>query len=66
MINEYIMKNTPLNTKFQNVEYATVGKKRFPEHFSIAKKNMIIRNIEIIVTFAIVLIAGAGIYGVFN
>lgn len=66
MINEYTMKNTPLNTKFQNVEYATVGKKRFPEHFSIAKKNTIIRNIEIIVTFAIVLIAGAGIYGVFN
>lgn len=60
------MKNMPLNTKFENVEYATVGKRKFPEHYSIAKKNTIIRNIEIIVTFAIVLIAGAGIYGVFN
>lgn len=60
------MKNKPVDTKFDKVEYVTVGKKRFQEHFSIAKKNTIIRNIEIVIVFAIVLIAGTGIYRLFN
>jgi hypothetical protein len=59
------MKNTP-NSNTNHVQFATVGKKKYVHHFAFAKKDAIIRNIEIIVVGAIVLIAGAGIYGYFN
>lgn len=59
------MKNTS-HSQFNKTQLVTAGKKRYVHHFSFAKKDAIIRNIEIIGVGVIALIAGFGIYGLFN
>lgn len=59
------MKNTS-HSQFSKAELITAGKKKYVHHFSFAKKDAIIRNIEIIGVCAIALIAGFGLYGFFN
>jgi hypothetical protein len=56
------MKN--INRNFRNLEYVTAGRKRYNYHFSFAKKDALIRNIEIIVACIIALIAGIGVYNI--
>lgn len=66
MINEFDMKNTSTNKGFNELQYVTVGKKKYGPHVSLAKKDNIIKSIEIIVVSIVVIIAAVGIYGMFN
>lgn len=59
------MKNRP-NSNMNHVQFATVSKRKYVHHFAFAKKDAIIRNIEIIVACTVALIVGTGIYGYFN
>lgn len=60
------MKNASPNKRFNELEYVTAGKKKYTPHFSLAKKDSIIKKIEIIVIAVVVIIAGTGIYGLIN
>ena len=44
----------------------TERRKKFAWHFAFAKKDGIIRNLEIIIACVIAFVAGAGMYGTFN
>lgn len=60
------MKNTSPNKGFNELEYVTAGKKKFAPHFSFAKKDGIIKKIEIIGVVVVAVIAATGIYGLIN
>lgn len=44
----------------------TERRRKFAWHFAFAKKDGIIRNLEIVIACVIAFIAGAGMYGTFN
>lgn len=60
------MKNTSPNSAFNQVEYASAGKKKYNQHFSFKKKDTIITYIEVVGALAIAIFAGVGIYGIFS
>jgi hypothetical protein len=58
------MKN--ISKDYSSVQYAAAGKRGYAAHYSFTKKNNIIRNIEIIVACVIAVIAGTGLYELFQ
>lgn len=60
----YMKKN--MHYTYGEAQYVATGKKKYSHYFSFAKKDNIIRNIEIIVACVIAFIAGTGVYGMFH
>lgn len=54
------MKNT--SKYLHRLEYVAAGKNRFKFHSSFYKKDIIIKNLEIIIMCIVAFIAGIGIY----
>ncbi|MCO6148445.1 hypothetical protein [Flavobacterium sp. NRK1] len=59
------MKKTS-HSAFNKAQLITAGKKRYVHYFEFAKKDAIIKYIEITGTIAIAVIVVAGLYGFFN
>ena len=51
---------------FDKAQLITVGKKKYVHHYDFAKKDAIIKYIEISGVIAIAIIAVVGLYGIFN